>query len=546
MPSTSEAPRAIADPDTSLRGSGSLWLATATVLLLTVCCFLRIWRLGNLPGINGDEAWSGVQAMRLLHGQPIAWRTPTGNPVNVFFLLPLAALHTVFSPSFVVLRSVAVVSGILSLVVNYWLCWRAFDCRTALVSTVLLAALPINIAYSRLGWDASQSLLATVVVLYLPLIWLRHRSSAGPLPLGAMVALAAALIVHPTNIFATPLLVVPIIYARRNQLIWRLRTAALPARPGSLAGLVTISAIVVYIAWVLLATLVTRLHGPSEFGEFCQNYLRLLSGATVYEYISGVEVAKEALAPFVWLPLASNWILGFAMVIGAWGLVQRLLHGADAVDVSLLLGWSIMLLGFALVAGPGAIVPHLERYGICLVAPGALVLSRGLEWWIEPARPWARASAWGLLLVGGLFPLMFYLGYFEFIERSGGLSHRAFRTAKVEPKLAALGKILAERGPEDAIRIVASEWWLYWPLAYLAQGEHSVDVREPASAIDPLAPEPVSRSRTTWYVEFVGSPTERELRRNGHDGVLERRVLFDYAGRPLISVFETRQKKFPE
>ena len=41
--------------------------------------------LGNLPGINGDEGWYGVQVNSMLAGRPFAMRTPTGLPLNPFF-----------------------------------------------------------------------------------------------------------------------------------------------------------------------------------------------------------------------------------------------------------------------------------------------------------------------------------------------------------------------------------------------------------------------------------------------------------------------------
>ena len=528
---------------TAPRNGGKLALATVTVLLLVTAMFLRVWQLGSLPGVNGDEAWSGVQAQRLLGGESISWRTPTGNPVNVFFLLPLVALHAVFAPSFALLRSVAVVSGLLALVANYWLCRRAFDQRTALVSTVLLAILPVNIAYSRFAWDASQSLLATVLVLYLPLIWLRRGRSLFSFPVAAMVALAAALVVHPTNIFAAPLVVVPIAYARKRQLLAGLRGTSLSARPGSLVALLLASAIVVSVIWRVLAALLTRLHGPGEFGEFCQNYLRLLSGATVYEYIASIEGATGPLAPFAWLPLACKLLFGIVVIVGGWGLVRRLSAHADEVDVSLLLAWGTMFVGFALVAGPAAIAPHFERYGICLVAPSVLVLARGLTWWIEPERLHARAATWYLLLSAWLFPVTFYLGYFEFIERSGGLSQRAFGTAAEEPKLTAFREILARRQPGEAIDIVASEWWLYWPLEYLALGEKNVAVRGLPAALDPGARPPQVQA-TTWQVEYVGSAAERDVLRRAAktDATISRRVVCDYAGEPLISAVKVGRK----
>ena len=51
---------------TSLR-----WLLVANVVaLLAVAVFFRAWRLDHMPGVNGDEAWLGVQALRWLDGQP--------------------------------------------------------------------------------------------------------------------------------------------------------------------------------------------------------------------------------------------------------------------------------------------------------------------------------------------------------------------------------------------------------------------------------------------------------------------------------------------
>ena len=547
--SVTTEPRSAAVLRKQAEGSdGTFWLATLTVGLLAAAVFLRVWKLSSLPGVNGDEAWSGVQALRWLQGQPVAWRTPTGNPVNIFFMVPLVTLHAVFAPSFALLRSVAVVSGLLALVANYWLCNRAFDRRTAVISTVLLAVLPINVAYSRFAWDASQSLLATVLVLYLPLLWLRRLPQAGVVPAAAFAALVAAVIVHPTSVFAAPLVVVPILYGYRDRLLAGLRTTKTPARPTSLVLLAIVSLTIVYGAWHLLAVSVTRLHGPAELVPFCENYLRLLCGATVFEYISGANLASGSLAALAWLPFVCKLAFGGVVVVAGLGVVRRLANEAAAVDVSLLIGWGTMLLGFALVAGAEAIVPHLERYGICLVAPGALVISRGLAWWVEPERPHARLAAWSLAIAGWFFPVAFYLGYFELIERSGGLSHRAFRTATVEPKQAAFRRIVALSDRTRPIEIVTSEWWLYWPLEYLALAEPNVRVRGLSADLDPEARQPSTAAVQTWYVEFAGRPGElavlQEKRDDGKN--LEQEVIDDYAKKPLISLLREVPKDFAE
>ena len=93
--------------------------------------------------------------------------TPTGNLANPFFFGPLVLLQACCRPSIAVLRTVSLASGLLASGQLAALA-RVFDRRTAWVSTLALAVLPINIAYSRIAWDASQSLLATLPVLYPP------------------------------------------------------------------------------------------------------------------------------------------------------------------------------------------------------------------------------------------------------------------------------------------------------------------------------------------------------------------------------------------
>lgn len=521
-----------------MRPRGSFWLAANTVALLAVALAMRAWRLGNIPGLNGDEAWSGVQALALVQGGAVDWWTPTGNPINVFFVFPLAALHAVFAPSFALLRSVALASGILALVANYWLCRRVFDARTALVSTLLLALLPINIAYSRFAWDASQSLLATVLVLYLPLCHYRWRRGTASLPVAGIVALAAAILVHPTNIFAAPLVAVPIAYAWRHKAWGKLQAVAVPVRTWTLALLAAGAIVVAYLAWLALSGAAVRLRGPDELLAFVQNYLKLFSGATVYQYISGVGQATGPLAWFAFLPVVCKVLFAMAVVFGVWGMMRRLLVEPGDDDVCLLLGWAVMLAGFFVVAGPDAIAPNLERYGICLVAPGAVVLARGLTRWIEPGQSRAWAGTWILAMAAWLFPATFYLGYFDFIERTGGRSHLAFRTAAVEPKLAAFQYIRGRSGSQQATRVVASEWWNYWPLAYLAGGADEMRVVSGKSwQRESQSPQP-PRSEQTWYVEFAGSPADDDaLRRAAKSGKkVERRVLCDYSGQPLLSI----------
>ena len=82
---------------------GIVFLNVAGLLLFAVA--LRCRDLGNLPGINGDEAWYGVQAELLLRSERISPRTPSGNLLNPLFFAPQFALHAIFQPSFALLRT---------------------------------------------------------------------------------------------------------------------------------------------------------------------------------------------------------------------------------------------------------------------------------------------------------------------------------------------------------------------------------------------------------------------------------------------------------
>jgi hypothetical protein len=533
------AVRAPADVASRRFPARSIFLWANGVALVAAAVLLRVWRLGSIPGLNGDEAWYGVQALHVISGESIAWLTPTENPINPFYFLPLVGLHYLLAPSIVLLRAVAVFSGLAALVVNYLLCRRAFDGRTAYVSTIVLAVLPIDIAYSRFGWDASQSLLATLVVLYLPLIQLRPNANQTALGAGTMFALAVAILVHPTNVFALLLWIVPAIYRRREGLQKWVRTRRMPAKTWAFAALVSVVALAAIAAWKLAPDAAHRLSSPREVGLFIAGYVRLFAGTTVYQYISGAGLptaeagwyAYTTIAPTVGCALLGSWAL--------WGFVLRLSSETDDADACLCWGWVLMLAAFFLVAGPRAITPHFERYAICLVAPGALVLSRGLDWWMTRSGACGDRLAVVLALAAWLWPASFYVNYFRAIEERGGMSHVAFHTCDVDPKLTALEFVRSRITDGRPVDVVCREWWSYWPLEYFAHGAADVRVltwdewRETDFA---------DRAEQTWFVECGGGDPAHEAWRVAHGSSAKRHAVIDYGFRPAIWVIGPVEK----
>jgi hypothetical protein len=465
-------------------------VTTNCAILLIVAVGFRIWRLDHVPGLNGDEAWMGVQAVEFLRGGPVAWRTPTNNPLNIFFFVPQVVVHLLAEPSIETLRWPAVLSGLAALLVNYVCCRRLFDARTATVATLLLAVLPVNIVYSRFAWDACQSLLATLLVVYPALATVRDPAHRARWLMLSGLALAGALVVHPTNIFVAPFWAVAAIVAWRDDGLtgWRRIGQSGWRLPMTVAAAcVVIVVLLVGRHWV--QTVAWRLATPKDWWHFFRHFPRLFSGVTVYQFIAG---STNSGSPAARWHDAVTGLAGLAIFVAAWRMVRP---ATARLDRCLLAGWLLTMAGFFLVAGPMAIAPHSERYAICLIGPTALLIARAAIWWL--ARPgWVgRAATVAGLLLAWLMLAAFYLQYFDTMDRTGGESHRAFRTANVEPKLAALRQIRAVSPPGEPIAIIADEWWTYWPLRYLAARDSDIRVVE----VEADAPS----GSHVWRIEFV-------------------------------------------
>ncbi len=285
-------------------------------------------------------------------------------------------------------------------------------------------------------------------------------------------------------------------------------------------------------------------YGCGELGPFAENYLRLFSGATVYEFVAGLGTADSNGSWFAYLPATCNLLFGCVAIMALFGLLARLACRPTAGDEMLVLSWFTMAAGFFVVAGPTAIAAHHERYGICLVAPGALVLSRGLAWWIEAHQPRRAAVMAAIGAAAWLLPLSFYLGYFAYVERTGGSSHLTFRAAEVEPKQQALEFISVHTRPGETTTVVCHEWWNYWPLEYLALGQRGLRVLTWEQWQTETRDSSTRSVDDTWFVDFADTAGERETRhRLESAGKMTREnTIRDYAGRALLTIVGPAEK----
>jgi hypothetical protein len=509
-----------------------LWLDL--MLLLVAALAFRVIGLDHLPGVNGDEAWYGVQAGKILAGRPTAWTTPTGLMMDPFLIVPELLLLSVAAPGFGILRVPTVLAGVLTVVLAYVLGTRVLDRTTALLAAVLLAASPIAIAYSRIGWDPSLTPLFSLLALSFAL-----RGNAA----GFLASMAACLVVHMTNIFLFPVLLPPLLVVALRERSgdrvrqWRFLSCTICAT--LLMGLAAHA-----ISGARGEGRPGDLFDLDRLGRFLAHYGRLISGVSAYEYIAGPVDAWRAR-----LHDRAFWCVALpALAFGLRPLARARHWGRIALAAGLVAG----LLSFYVVAGPDALRPHYERYGMFLVVPTAFAIScllkglfvgdgEGLR--STPARTLLLAAS----VLGWVLLNEFRGNYFGPIRGNGGESHRTFRTAAIEPKQQAYSLILddlARRAPAAArgsvTTILAEDWWLFQPLLYLAQSRPDLRV---------ISLEDFARGRefrTTglgkkiaegaYFVGFHDGPLDALLRGSRPEARFRRWCVRDYSGRPLLSI----------
>jgi 4-amino-4-deoxy-L-arabinose transferase-like glycosyltransferase len=538
-------------------------LCVALFLLVATSLWFRVDSLENLPGINGDEAWYGVQAFQIATGRPFALRTPTGLLLNPFFTGIEVPLICGFRPSFWILRVPAVFSSILALALVYGMGKRVLDRTTAVAAAMLLAVLPAAIAYSRFGWDASQTPLFSFLALYFAI---RGKS------LMMLICFVTCIIVHVYNIFLFPVLLPSFLVT-----VWS--GEQVPARRRAILGLTAVLGIIALLVLLLIDSrydrfLLASRALPHNWLRFLGHYGRLISGITVYEFVAG------PLSPRTRdLYDAAFWGLFVTFLLfGGRSLIRDRRWDRLALVAGLILG----ALGLYLVRGPDVIRPGYERYGMFLIVPTTLVIACLVASVLpipeDDRLPIARQRCFAFLLVLGWIMLYsFKVHYFDPLRATGGASHVTFRTARIEPKQQAIDLILrdvalskqaAASAPEhpqppghskapigggvlSVQPILAESWWLYWPLRFLACRNPDVDVIpfEGDASFGVLADRAEKVRGTTtlssggYAVAFAGSDFERLVASTITPDRLERWDVLDYGGRKLITVLRVKSNR---
>ncbi|MDR3608603.1 MAG: hypothetical protein P4M08_14665 [Oligoflexia bacterium] len=427
--------------------------------IILVALIFRLAWADRIPGINGDEADVAYQIRAWMDGLDSNWITPTGRFFSPFLVAMIIPIQKIFGPTFFALRLPAMLSGFIEVVLAFWLLPKALGQRIGVLLALLMCCMPGYIVQSRLIWDLSHAGIISILSVYC--IWKRNL-------LGALLTLAAAVIIHKVNIFITPMILIPFAWDWLEN--GRARTG------------VKISALCAMgVAGAIIAYLLSR-NIPSEYGDL--THTAVLRAVMPWKFIpffihvvrlvTGVEFFP-APAHIAWLILLDAAGMGLAFYLlwaGTKSLLKKKTDPEARRTLSIVAAWAASVVAIYLVAGEYGIAGGHIFYVLGLGVPTLWVFLLLAQEVLDNeekliSRSEMAASVFLAITAG------FY--FFPLLTSADG-TDRMYLTSAQEPKQTAYEWIRSDfkarsanrRDPSPAqLEIIADDWWAYWPTVYL-------------------------------------------------------------------------------
>lgn len=163
----------------------------AIVIAITlVAAALRLWRLGSVPlGLHGDEAWTGIDARRILDE---GWIGPyvisaLGQPTGPLYAT--AALFKILPQDTFTIRLSMAIFGIATVPLAYALFASMYNRTVAAFSAAVLAAMMWHLHLSRTGFMVTTQPFMELLVLLVLWQALRRRRLAWFIAAGVLFGL---------------------------------------------------------------------------------------------------------------------------------------------------------------------------------------------------------------------------------------------------------------------------------------------------------------------------------------------------------------------
>ncbi|MGF7081402.1 hypothetical protein [Mucilaginibacter sp. UYCu711] len=150
-----------------------LWL-----LLFFFAYFLFWWsyKLGSLPGLHGDEAWSGLKAYRF-DGNGITQITGMNNYTGVLEALSSLCTFKILGMGVVQLRSVGIILNLIGLMVLSWQIKKIINSSASVVLLMIIAQSVMYLFLPRVAWEVNTYNLILSAVTFMLFEKIRRRES---------------------------------------------------------------------------------------------------------------------------------------------------------------------------------------------------------------------------------------------------------------------------------------------------------------------------------------------------------------------------------
>jgi len=207
------------------------------VLTLLLASFLRLWRLGDYPALNADEAAIGYNALSLIetrhdeHGNywPIHFQSFNDYKPGLIFYLVLPVVK-IFGLSVLSVRTLPAILGVASVLAIWFLVKEMFPKKEWLpeASALFLAISPWHIHFSRGAWEANVATFFVIAGVY---SFIKASSYFKYYYLSVFMFVLSLYTYHSARV-VVPILVVGLLVFNFSEIIKKKREFILPAMFG--------------------------------------------------------------------------------------------------------------------------------------------------------------------------------------------------------------------------------------------------------------------------------------------------------------------------
>jgi len=411
------------------------------IFIFLLAFFLRFYKLGEVPnGLYQDETAIGYNAYSILktgrdeHNQPfpLYFRSFGDYKLPLYIYLSIVPIKFFGLNPFSV-RFISALSGVFTVILIYFLVDIIFKNKNLVILTTLLTAVnPWHLHYSRATFEVSLSLFLIVLGTILFYLGLEKRKNVTFFPFGVMI-LALALYTYNLTRLLVPLFISFYFYFWKSEIkkISRkivllsvilaflillpffftfLKEGGYSSAKGTLiwSSATVQSKILEFRAFLLhFPFLASKLFFNRWLLTVWQYFLNFLSYfSVVFFFISGSSHGNHGIGNFgQFYPLEL-----FFMILGATKLFEK-----DKRNFNFLVIWFLIVVGVASLTREA---PHATR-GFFLIFPLEVFSACGVMEFLKRLKNAKRTLGkilGGLLLLGGIYSLVFYFTsyYFRF------------------------------------------------------------------------------------------------------------------------------------